>query len=952
MPFTYPKWMEKEEHKRAYKQYMEAKEAYERFVIELSNPNSERNKAFEGHRQGLSAPMTADELNKLVQLSEKIIEQGQSMRNALGDDNSRGSIELMLEIRRSNRQAHRELSHAENADVNKLPSYSSLHRQSTDVIINVGDGDLEKVGGYMSDRIPIRYMNEKGELEEGFFTQDYSPEWTMKEIVDRAKFVAPGLTPIIDSIASKKDGLKELYDHEHQLSPAPDTGMRNVRFIPDILKDLGVPKNLYEGKTFTQDEASALHDLALRYRHMPLMKSTNEYAGIKPGSNINQRNTAMSDIATLLGCGKDVAKSVPLTLMVNGKPVRGSFMKKAPGVGVDQIDKDFHITENRDFEVDYSSLGESCANLLITDYICANVDRHHGNIFVNLEPNKDGNTMVLKGVVGIDNDMSFGQVKVGENSAFKNLPALDDILTIPRSLADKVIKLDKSTLSSILSKDQITPEQIEACWDRVQKLQNKIKRNPNGFISDGYTKEQFEKLANQTFRHTSPDRTPDTPFIHCKEAIKSLKSKFKEFADKFKEAVKRIGEGLDLALRTKVTNKIKKEMPNDPEYEKWKKEVNNYTQKGQMVPEELANKFNKRSEERNKVKAKLQSEVEKETGYKRGEISTKAAKLAEKMFKEEYLNAIASKRSGQGVRKLHDRIQMESSATVKGQYEDVSNIMNRFRKLGSDGTPEYDKLMEKIETLHAVLGDITENNKQLTDGLANVVTDCFSDVKDAITGYIPAASGSNAKKLASVAECMDNLCDIAAASREREVNEFNEMMAGTLKELGEAGKKLKEIKDNSRLGENSCEYRLALEAFDAKKNLAGTVGNLGPNEITQVDINSAAIAKLTVIEHINTLKKTDPEAYGKYEKAIKNDPKTIEKMSKLLSNGKSFNKMVENVNTFKAILTHPERHIAEELANRGALKAFDKIASGELSYEGVATNTPPQENKEVPASHI
>jgi len=948
MAVEFPSWMKDEKQKAAYQKFVEAKERYEAFVVELNMLSGERNIGNEDAKYGLAAKMTTEEIDKLKKLSEDIISSGREMQKILTTTGKgkklaskkvrteaeetlyRGEKNIELEIRRANRQANRELSYIENIPQGESVSYSTLHRQSTDVTIDTGEGNLEKVGGFLSDRIAIRYMNENGVLEEGFFTQDYAPEWTIEEICERAKSVAPTLTPIIDAIYSTPNAMAGLSEREYNFKPDKD-GMRNTEAVPLVLDTLGIDKSLYQGKVFTQEETAALHDLGLRFSSLEIMKNVHIRAGIEPGSNINQRNTAMSDMATLLGCGKDIAKSMPMTLMVNGQPMRGSFMKKASGLGSEQI-LNLKLTDGKDFEVDYESLGESCANLLIMDYICANIDRHSGNIFYDLQPSADGKKMVLKGVKGIDNDLSFGNKDISEYTAVKNLPALGDINTIPKALADKVRGLNKETLASILVKSNISPSQIDSCWNRVQKLQKKIQKNPAGFIVEKYNREIFGKIAAQDFKY--PDiasgSIPDTPFKHAKTAISSLSKKFHDFEKVFRAKANQFVR----ALENLFVSKEKELNPDDPEYQEMAKRVHSLKKKGETVPEELLNAVKAKHEAREANRKNLEKELGYNLSNNREALNKKAQKLAEKEFKDEYNEEQAIKRKEQGIKKLHNKVQIDSLATVKGQTKEIANVIKRFNKIGSDGTPEFENLLGEMKALQTILSNAEKKNAPLSDMDSNLIAEQFKDVQKAISEYIPAATGPNAAKLTSAAEAMDNLCDIAKNSRERQVNELNQLMSSAFKELTAYNMNLQMIKNDKALGENSAEYKLAQTAFEAKQVLAGVAGNLGPMENTQIDINKNAIAKLTMVEHINSLKTESPKMYGKYTSLINENPKIIDKMASVLTNGKSFDKMVNNTNTYLAIVNQPEKHIAKELDKNLKLKVFDEMALGVRDING------------------
>ena len=130
--------------------------------------------------------------------------------------------------------------------------------------------------------------------------------------------------------------------------------------------------------------------------------------GLKEGTRIDNRNSAMSSVAKLLGKSELIAKSVNMKFVdQKGKVQEGTFMDYAEGLDFGGEDEAFRAVNDRPFEGKNSYKGlKQIADLQVLDYICGNVDRHGTNMVFLADENGD-----IVGVKGIDNDSSFRQRK-------------------------------------------------------------------------------------------------------------------------------------------------------------------------------------------------------------------------------------------------------------------------------------------------------------------------------------------------------------------------------------------------------------------------------------------------------------------------------------------------------------------------------------------------------------
>lgn len=134
----------------------------------------------------------------------------------------------------------------------------------------------------------------------------------------------------------------------------------------------------------------------------------NQGIGIRPNGNVNRRNAAMSRMAQLLGCPELIAHSENMKLQIDGKEMKGTFMREAKGEDLNKLTEHSPMLCSTEGSMNSLQLKKQLADLQILDYLCGNPDRHGGNLFYQYDRKKDG-SVVMRSVCGIDNDSSFGE---------------------------------------------------------------------------------------------------------------------------------------------------------------------------------------------------------------------------------------------------------------------------------------------------------------------------------------------------------------------------------------------------------------------------------------------------------------------------------------------------------------------------------------------------------------
>ncbi|MBR4200198.1 MAG: hypothetical protein IKQ91_02830, partial [Oscillospiraceae bacterium] len=206
------------------------------------------------------------------------------------------------------------------------------------------------------------------------------------------------------------------------------------------------------------------------------------YIGIGADRNgtIEKRNVAMSKMGELLGSPDVLPQSTTMQVQVGDKITNGIFMKNAPGKAYTSImpkDPEAKITPA---SFDGSPALKNIADIQILDYICMNIDRNESNMFYQFSP--DGTKCL--GVTGIDNDLSFGTIKLASNKAYYNEPPLDSIKIVSEQMADKIKNMSTNALIHTLEGQGLNQQEIYAAVDRFTAVQERVKNGQIKTVAD------------------------------------------------------------------------------------------------------------------------------------------------------------------------------------------------------------------------------------------------------------------------------------------------------------------------------------------------------------------------------------------------------------------------------------------------------------------------------------
>jgi len=412
------------------------------------------------------------------------------------------------------------------------------------------DAVLDSVGGAMSSRRPISYIDENGIEQKGFFTSRIELDFK-KQANNIFREVSANYPEFSDYISI----LKEHFDNGANLSLITSKG------LPGYSKD--DVEALASDKRFSKMQKSLIQGLAV------VEDNTTQYVkgmGASAEGSIDMRNVGMTRVAELMGNDKLLANSKPMRLKQGNKIVEGVFMELANGVDFSGVHEGDPITEYTEDVYNYGPGLKSLSNMQILDYICMNVDRHHANIMYQFEE-VNGQTKLV-GVQGIDNDMSFFTMRVEADKAIQNTAALNDIQVISEEQAKFIKEAKPEDIEAALGGCGLSVKDIAATVERVDRLRERINNNQIQVLSDEEWNQKtlsslssgqniFSRVKNNMIGPVIQRKAVVNGPREEKKPLQFAKGEKREFTDEY---IKEQSKALDEELESKVEERNNREM--------------------------------------------------------------------------------------------------------------------------------------------------------------------------------------------------------------------------------------------------------------------------------------------------------------------------------------------------------------------------------------------------------
>lgn len=327
------------------------------------------------------------------------------------------------------------------------------------------------ISGAMSSRSAIEYTDQNGQIHRGFFTEDKTVNSRTEDfqtVMDRYIREYPQYKAVFDAFMEREKQFNDaVYNFKHHKAGVGEQEFDN--FLKYMLINDGIEFNSKQ----TEELYDVCHQLAKDCEPSRNIHSIFKKSGIKEGTKIAQRASAMTDVAAAFGKKDLLAGSERITVMHGKKKISGVFMEAASLDGIDlkKVTEDSPYLKLDMKEFDNPTLLRSLADLQILDYLCANTDRHNGNFFLRLDTS-DPEHPTISGVQGIDNDNSFGTLLTG---GVMQLATNKNLKVISSDMADKVLSMKQADLEQILEPYQFTRDELDAAFGRLVNLQGMIK---------------------------------------------------------------------------------------------------------------------------------------------------------------------------------------------------------------------------------------------------------------------------------------------------------------------------------------------------------------------------------------------------------------------------------------------------------------------------------------------
>lgn len=372
------------------------------------------------------------------------------------------------------------------------------------------DGPLPTVAGTKTVRYGVTF-EQNGTLQTGFFTplSEVNKKWEFHRIMDEVAAMYPKYENEIERM--RQYFLADSSIQSHILyPPAEGTPFEELDYTEEEANNLRASKELKE----------AIGEISRRISMSE--KNLKDYRafGVDENASIDQRNVAMSNIATLCGAPDLLAKSYNVQMQVGNRIVDGVFMETAKGVDVFRLKKDDAFLSYGDEVFDSGPGLKSLAELQIIDYLCMNMDRHEGNMLYQFS---EGPNPKLVGVIGIDNDYSFGNKDPDGDVAYM-VTSVENIRVISERMAKNIMSITPEHFGQTMKEQKVGNNEITAAQERLGRLQARIKLNKIEVIKDA---EWNDYTLDQLAGHDGSNI-----FSRVKNHTKALRDEAKQARDK------------------------------------------------------------------------------------------------------------------------------------------------------------------------------------------------------------------------------------------------------------------------------------------------------------------------------------------------------------------------------------------------------------------------------------
>lgn len=388
-------------------------------------------------------------------------------------------------------------------------SLPELQQDARTQVIDLRGVKIGKLGNAQSSRLPMTVVDEKGMKTSGVFTKAsyVSVVKPFKEMIDEAAAKCPDP----DTKKKLQDIIPRFRNYLQKNNKELPGGVKPENASDEMVVGKMIQMRMWESKKYDtagilkrtgidvsklgSDTTEILLDGFQNCAREPAYWVNGLELGLKDGDRLDQRNTAMSAVANLLGISNLVARSTNMKFMdENGEVVEGTFMEKAKGFDLfGKGNESLFEQVNDDPLSPGTNLNKDIADLQVLDFICGNIDRHGGNLFYDV----DEKTGQIKGVQAIDNDSAFGHFSSGKNGQNFRLNGTDYITVMSEDMAKKVSSISPEMLKFTLRGRGLSDDEIQAACGRLQEVKDAVKEPLTKPLTNSTAEVMTNKAANK-----------------------------------------------------------------------------------------------------------------------------------------------------------------------------------------------------------------------------------------------------------------------------------------------------------------------------------------------------------------------------------------------------------------------------------------------------------------------
>ena len=467
---------------------------------------------------GIPATLDANGKDELMQAMMETAQAGETFLAAAENQNANPNAGVPGMVTRMQRMLSQDYDMLNNYQPDKTPmSFPEIQQDARTQVVDLRGKRTGIMTNKLSARIPMTVVDAQGKRKKGVFTKasyvDIKSKFN-KMITDvtsyydrpEAQSALPlykralfnqGAFPEVTSLENVTDEMvkSKLKEQVTGLLPKYREYLRNNNSHiygknPDDLPDEQIIAYMYREATNVKSASVFLKKIGIDTDQMPedvsdalkqgirdgckdLTNLVNaDCLGLKDGDRFDQRNSAMSALAGLVGRPKLLAHSTNMKFLdENGEEVEGTFMEFADGLDIHGSNgaKEFSKICDNPFGPPCKAI-PSLADLQIVDYLSGNVDRHGGNMSYIV----DENTGKFIDVQAFDNDTAFGTVPIGKKGVFRQA-GTNNLHVITETMAKKVLKTSPEMMKFTLRGRGLKEEEIQEACVRLTNLQAAIK---------------------------------------------------------------------------------------------------------------------------------------------------------------------------------------------------------------------------------------------------------------------------------------------------------------------------------------------------------------------------------------------------------------------------------------------------------------------------------------------